>query len=130
MASVDRVLVEAMPGASRRLWAGTFWGGTDQEIIGYGNLVQPRPKGDPADWFVVGLARQQRHFSLYVNAVENGRYLAHHYADRLGKVKVGSASVTFRGAGDLDLDTLAALAAHAHRLTGDDGAGDATRGGP
>ncbi|MGQ0744100.1 MAG: hypothetical protein ACT4OS_07155 [Acidimicrobiales bacterium] len=130
MASVDRVLVEAMPGAARRLWVGTFWGGTDQEIIGYGDLVQPRPKGDPVDWFVVGLARQRRHFSLYVNAVEDGRYLAHHYADRLGKVRVGSASITFRGAGDLDLDTLAVLASHSHRLTSGDGATDAPRDGP
>lgn len=46
MIAVDRVLVRAMPGASRRLWVGTFWGGTQQEIIGYGDVVQPRPRGD------------------------------------------------------------------------------------
>ena len=118
MVTVDQVLVDAMPGVSRRLWVGAMWGGTHQEIIGYGDLVQPRPKGPPVDWFVVGLARQQRHFSLYVNAVEDGRYLGHQYADRLGKVKVGSASITFRGVDDIDLDTLRRLAAHALRLTG------------
>lgn len=118
MVTVDQVLVDAMPGASRRLWVGTMWGGTHQEIIGYGDLVQPRPKGPPVDWFVIGLARQQRHFSLYVNAVEDGQYLGRQYADRLGKVKVGSASITFRGLEDIDLDTLLLLAAHAHRVTG------------
>ena len=117
MVAIDGVLVEAMPGASRRLWVGTFWGGTHQEIVGYGDLRQPRPTGDPVDWFTIGLALQQRHVSLYVNAVEDGRYLAHGYADRLGKVKVGSASVTFRRVDDLDLNVLAELAAHAYRLT-------------
>lgn len=118
MVVIDQVLVDAMPSAARRLWVGTMWGGTDQEIIGYGDLAQPRPKGPPVDWFVIGLARQQRHLSLYVNAVEDGRYLAHHYADRLARAKVGSASVTFRGIDDIDLDTLRELAAHAFRLTG------------
>lgn len=117
MIAVDRVLVRAMPGASRRLWVGTFWGGTQQEIIGYGDVVQPRPRGDGVVWFTIGLARQQRHLSLYVEAVDDGRYLAHQYADQLGKVKVGSASVTFRRLDDLDLDVLGRLAAHAHRIT-------------
>ncbi|MGI8876706.1 MAG: DUF1801 domain-containing protein [Egibacteraceae bacterium] len=116
MVAIDRVFIEAMPGAPRRLWVGTLWGGTHQEIIGYGDLVQARPKGETVDWFTVGLARQQRHLSLYVNAVEDGQYLGRQYADRLGKVKVGSASLGFRRVDDLDLDVLRQLAAHAHRL--------------
>lgn len=71
MLAIDDVVVAAMPGASRRLWTGTFWGGTRQTIVGYGDLRQPRPRADPVDWFILGLARQQRHLSLYVNAAEN-----------------------------------------------------------
>ena len=44
MATIDRVLVESMTGVSRRLRTGTFWGGTAQEIIGYGDIRQPRPR--------------------------------------------------------------------------------------
>jgi hypothetical protein len=116
MVAIDEVLVGAMPGASRRLWVGTFWGGTHQEIIGYGDVTQAGRDGKEVEWFTIGLARQQQHLSLYVNAVEDGEYLAHRYADRLGKVKVGSASVTFRRLDDLDLRTLRKLAARASRL--------------
>jgi hypothetical protein len=115
MVAVDEVLVAAMPGASRRLWVGTFWGGTHQEIIGYGDVTQTGGDGRAVEWFTIGLARQQRHFSLYVNAVEDGEYLAHRYADRLGTVKVGAANITFRRLEDLDLGTLRKLATRASR---------------
>ena len=81
---LDELLVNAMPGRERTLWEGVFWGGTEQSIIGYGDLVQPRPKGDDVEWFVIGLALQKKHISLYVNAVEDNTYLGSRYADRLG----------------------------------------------
>ena len=104
-----------MPGATRWLWVGTFWGGTDQSIIGYGDIVQPRPRGADVAWFAVGLARQQRHLRLYANAVDDRRYLGQVYADRLGKVRVGAASISFRRAEDLDVDGLRTMLEHAHR---------------
>jgi hypothetical protein len=116
MVAVDEVLVHAMPGTPRRLWVGTFWGGTHQEIIGYGDVTQTGRDGREVEWFTIGLARQQKHLSLYVNAVEDGEYLVHRYADRLGQVKVGSANVTFRRLEDVDLSSLRRLAAHAYRL--------------
>jgi hypothetical protein len=65
----------------------------------------------------VGLARQSRTFSLYVNAVEDGAYLLSRYADRLGKVKVGSASISVAAIDDLDLRSLRELLTRAHELT-------------
>ncbi len=44
----------------------------------------------------MALARQQNHYGLYINAVEDGTYLDKHHADWLGKVKLGSASIAFR----------------------------------
>lgn len=117
LVAIDRLLVEAMPGRHRVMWEGVFWGGTEQCIIGYGDITQPRPRGESVNWFIIGLAMQQRHLSLYVNAVENGRYLGAAYADRLGKVKLGAASIGFAGIRDLDLDVVRELAAHAHRIT-------------
>ena len=46
MRLLDSVITSAMPGRSRTLWEGVFWGGTEQQIIGYGDLVQRRPKQD------------------------------------------------------------------------------------
>ncbi len=120
LAEIDQVLVAAMPGRVRVLWEGVFWGGTEQSIIGYGDLVQTRPRGEDVEWFIIGLALQKNHISLYVNAVKDGAYLGKAYADRLGKVKVGSANITFKSAEALDLNVLAALAKEAHELSPND----------
>lgn len=117
MQRLDELVVAALPGRRRVLWTGKFWGGTDQSIIGYGKIVQPRPRGDDVEWFLVGLARQSRNYSVYLNAVENGAYLAHSYGSRLGKVKLGAASIGFTKADALDLDVFADMLSRAHDIT-------------
>lgn len=109
MRRLDRVISEVMADETRTLWEGVFWGGSDQTIIGYGDFAGTDSKGKPVDWFNVGLAAQKRHLSLYVNAADTDGYLVGRYADRLGKVKTGSASISFKSADDLDLDVLKEL---------------------
>ena len=109
-----------MPDRRRALYEGTFWGGTEQKIIGYGHIVQPRPRGEDVHWFLVGLARQKDHYSLYVNAVADGAYLGQQYKGQLGKVKLGSASIGFKSLDDLDLDVLERLMRRAHEITDPD----------
>ncbi|HLT84459.1 MAG TPA: hypothetical protein VKZ83_09530 [Phototrophicaceae bacterium] len=116
LATLDGVITAALPGATRVLWQGVFWGGTDQSIIGYGATVQPRPRGADVEWFLVGLARQSASLSLYVNAAEGKQYLAKVYGPRLGRTKVGSASISFASADALDLDVLDEMVRHAGRL--------------
>jgi hypothetical protein len=53
------------------------------------------------------------YLSLYVSAARDGRYLTQVYGDRLGKVKVGSSSISFRRLDDLDLDAVAEMVAEA-----------------
>lgn len=117
LARLDEVIVAALPGASRVLWQGLFWGGSDQSIIGYGAIEQPRPRGKSVTWFLIGLARQKSYLSLYVNAAENGSYLSKSYGPRLGKTRVGSASITFASADAIDFAVLDDLVRHAGRLT-------------
>ncbi len=116
LAAIDAVVAAALPGAARVLWEGVLWGGTEQSIIGYGAIEQPRPKGAAVRWFLVGLARQKSYLSLYVNAADEGRYVSQAYGPRLGKTTVGSASISFASAGDIDLDVLAELVRHAGRV--------------
>jgi hypothetical protein len=125
MTELDSIITCCLPGRVRILWEGRLWGGTEQRIIGYGEIVQPRPRGDPVEWFLVGLARQRRHFSLYVNAVLDGAYLLDRYVGRLGKVKTGSASLSFGSLDDVDLDVLKALLVQTHDLSPEDGAAPA-----
>ena len=115
--SIDRAIHRALADRQRVLWEGVFWGGTEQSIIGYGHIEQKNSSGDTVEWFLVGLARQKRNYSIYVNAVANRAYLAHNYADRLGKVKLGAASIGFRRLEDLDLDVLTELVTEADHLT-------------
>jgi hypothetical protein len=120
MTRLDLILSQAMPDRRRALYEGTFWGGTEQTIIGYGHIVQSRPRGEDVHWFLVGLARQKSHYSLYVNAVADGKYLGQHYEGRLGKVKLGSASIGFKHLEDLDLDVLGELLVRADEVTDPD----------
>lgn len=116
MVALDSMIASAMRGRRRVVWEGTFWGGTAQRIIGYGDLVQPRPRGPDVEWFVVGLARQERHISVYVNAVEDNQYLMARFADRLGKVKTGAASISFKALEDVNQEAFTELIASAHRI--------------
>ncbi len=115
---LDRLITEQMPGASRILWEGRFWGGSDQRIIGYGDYTYQRSKRETVEWFIVGLAVQKSHLSLYVNAADGDGYLVSRYADRLGRVKVGSAAVTFKKASDPDESSLRELIATAYSMVG------------
>ncbi|HEX9865065.1 MAG TPA: DUF1801 domain-containing protein [Acidimicrobiia bacterium] len=109
MRRLDHLISEVMADETRTLWEGVFWGGSDQTIIGYGDFSSTDSKGKTVDWFKVGLAAQKRHLSLYVNAADTDGYLVTRYANRLGRVKTGSASISFKSADDIDLDVLREL---------------------
>lgn len=113
--AVDALVTDVFAGEPRVLWEGKFWGGTDQEIIGYGDFTYENSK-ETVEWFKVGLAAQKNHLSLYVNAVEDGEYLSKSYGDRLGKVKVGAASIGFKDLSAIDLGELRSMLEHARRL--------------
>ena len=119
MRALDAAITHALPGLTRTLWRGTMWGGTEQAIVGYGLIVQPRPRGADVEWFLVGLAEQKRHLSVYVNAADDEGYLVQRHADRLGSVKVGAAALTFTAIDRLDLDEFQAMLRRAHELAPD-----------
>lgn len=118
MRLLDTEITKRLPGRERFLYEGKFWGGSDQRIVGYGVMDYTNRSGEDVHWFVVGLAAQKNYISIYVNAVENDTYLLAQYADRLGKVKTGSASVSFDAVADVDLDNLMELVERAGALTG------------
>ena len=116
VATLDAELSRVFEGHDRVLWEGAMWGGTQQRIIGYGTYHYKGRSGAEGEWFIVGLAAQKAHLSLYATGAEEGQSLAKRYADRLGKVKVGSANVTFKRLADLDLRAALEMAARARDL--------------
>ncbi|MCA9834704.1 MAG: hypothetical protein KC435_12205 [Thermomicrobiales bacterium] len=117
MQALDAVISKIFCDDPRVMWEGVFWGGTEQSIIGYGDLVQQRPRGESVRWFVVGLALQKANISIYVNAVKDGQYIGKSYGKRLGKVKIGSASIGFRRLADLDVEVFTEMLHEAKLLT-------------
>jgi hypothetical protein len=79
-------------------------------------MSYPRPGGKTLEWFWIGLALQKNYISLYVNAVADNRYLSQHYASELGKVKVGSSSISFKRLADVDMKKLRELLSRARKL--------------
>ncbi|MDF9877987.1 DUF1801 domain-containing protein [Cellulosimicrobium cellulans] len=117
--ALDQIVAPEMAGLERVLWEGTLWGGSHQQIVGYGGIRQPRPRGASAEWFLVGIAAQKAHLSVYVNAVEDGDYLVRAHAARLGRVRVGAAAVTFARPDDLDHEAFVTMLRRARELAPD-----------
>jgi hypothetical protein len=113
---LDEIIREQMPDAERHLYEGTFWGGSDQLIVGYGILDYRNKSGVDVEWFLVGLAEQKHYISIYVNAVEDGKYLLDQYEGQLGKVKKGSASISFPGLDVVDVAALTEMLGRANTL--------------
>ncbi len=111
--AVHNAIVAAASELDQWIWRGKMWGGTDQTILGYGHFDYVNSSKEKVEWFLIGLANQKAHVSLYVNAVRDKKYLGQVYAERLGKVKPGSASISFKKLEDLNLGVLAEMVAEA-----------------
>ncbi|MEA2058296.1 MAG: DUF1801 domain-containing protein, partial [Actinomycetota bacterium] len=112
---LDAAISDVMSGHPKTMWEGRFWGGSDQQIIGYGDYSYERSDGRTVVWFIVGLAQQKQYISVYVNAADETGYLTERYADRLGKAKVGKSSISFTSLDDIHLDVLLDLIAQAEQ---------------
>jgi hypothetical protein len=117
MKKLHTEIAKAMQGLPVSIWTGKMWGGTDQTIIGYGDMNYARPGGKTVEWFLIGLALQKNYISLYVNAVSDNKYLGQSYAKKLGKVKVGSASISFKQLSDVNLAELRDMLARARKIS-------------
>lgn len=71
-------------------------------MIGYGSVKYLNYKKELIDWPILALASQKQHLSLYVCALEDGKYIAEKYKKDLGKVSVGKSCIRFKKMEDLD----------------------------
>ncbi len=75
-------------------------------MLGYGTFPYTNYKKQIVNWPVVALASQKNHISIYVCALDAGKYLAEKYKKDLGKVSVGKSCIRFRKLENLNLDML------------------------
>jgi hypothetical protein len=71
-------------------------------MLGYGKVKYLNYKKELIDWPILALASQKQYISLYVCALEDGKYIAEKYKKELGKVSVGKSCVRFKKLEDLD----------------------------
>ncbi len=87
-------------------------------MLGYGGFKYKNYKKEIIDWPVISLASQKNYMSLYVCALEKGKYIAETYKDLLGKVSVGKSCVRFKKLEDLDMEGLAKVIRIAEKSPG------------
>jgi hypothetical protein len=75
-------------------------------MLGYGSFKYLNYKKQTIDWPVIALASQKNYISLYVCALEKGKYIAEKYKKQLGKVSVGKSCIRFKKLSDLNLPML------------------------
>lgn len=109
IAILHQQITAHMPKVTPKLWEGVFWGGSQQTIIGYGDLSFTRSDKKLVEWFMVGLSLQKNYISVYITASEDGQYLVKKYGHALGKVKLGSSSIGFKKLSDIKIDELLKL---------------------
>ena len=73
---------------------------------GYGDFTYKNYKKEIINWPIIALASQKNYISIYVCALEKGKYLAEKYKKELGKVSVGRSCIRFKKLEDLNLETL------------------------
>jgi hypothetical protein len=75
-------------------------------MLGYGSFPYKNHKKETVQWPVISLANQKNYVSLYVCAIDNGKYLAEAHKKDLGNVSVGKSCIRLKNLGDVNLKTL------------------------
>jgi uncharacterized protein YdhG (YjbR/CyaY superfamily) len=91
---------------------------------GYGLFKYRNYKHELIDWPVIALASQKQYISIYVCAVDDGRYIAETFKKELGKVSVGKSCIRFKKLEDVNLKTLKTVIKLAAKSPGLAGAGE------
>jgi len=92
-------------------------------MLGYGKFKYKNYKKEIIDWPIVALASQKNYISVYVCAVDNGKYLAEKYKSKLGKVSVGKSCIRFKKLEDLNFPVLKKVLEKAAKAPGITGVG-------
>jgi len=75
-------------------------------MLGYGSFPYKNYKKEMIEWPIVALANQKNYVSVYVCAVDKGKYIAEKYKKELGKVSVGKSCIRIKKLEDVNLPVL------------------------
>jgi len=87
-------------------------------MLGYGKFHYRYESGREGDTFRIALASNKTGISIYVNAVDEGGWVAEQAKDRLGRASVGKSCIRFKKLSDIDLRALIDVLRHARKVPG------------
>lgn len=92
-------------------------------MLGYGSFPYRNYKKELISWPTIALANQKNYISLYVCAVDTGKYIAEKHKNELGKVGVGKSCIRFKKLEDVNLPALKKVLLLAQKSPGLTGVG-------
>lgn len=87
-------------------------------MLGYGKYHYKSSSGREGDWSVIALANQKNYISLYVCAVDDGKYVAEAFKKELPRASIGKSCVRIKKLADVDLKVIARMLKRAAKLGG------------
>lgn len=118
MQALHRLILQALPDC--KLW---FFDGKNSDnktvanpTIGYGVHTIKYANGKTNEWFKIGMSANTTGISVYILGIEDKKYLAQTYGQRLGKASISGYCIKFKALKDINIDVLAeAISTEAHQ---------------
>ncbi|MDY0931063.1 DUF1801 domain-containing protein [Chryseobacterium sp. CFBP8996] len=74
--------------------------------IGYGLHLMKYADGKTRDFYKIGLSANTTGISVYIMGIEDKKYLAHKFGERIGKASVTSYCIKFKKLDDINIEVL------------------------
>ena len=110
MQELHRIILQVMPAC--KLW---FLNGKNSEgktvsnpNIGYGSHTTKYADGTTREFYQIGLSANTTGISVYIMGIEDKKYLANTFGEKLGKASVTGYCIKFKTLKDINIDILAA----------------------
>jgi hypothetical protein len=110
MQALHRMILEVMPAC--QLW---FLDGKNSENrtvsnpnIGYGFQTMKTADGKSREFYQIGMSANTSGISVYILGIEDKKYLAQTYGEKLGKASVTGYCIKFKALKNINIDILEA----------------------
>ncbi len=120
MQQLHQVVLALMPGC--KLW---FLDGKDEKgktisnpNIGYGSQTIQYANGKTKEFYQIGISANTTGISVYILGVDDKKYLARTFGQKLGKASVTGYCIKFKTLADINIDVLQAAIQYGVEQTG------------
>ena len=121
MQALHHVILQGMPAC--KLW---FWDGKNSEnktvsnpTIGYGFRTINYADGKTREFYQIGISANTTGISVYILGIDDKKYLAQTYGEKIGKASVSGYCIKFKMLKDININVLEAAIRYGVEVTSD-----------